>query len=95
METLADQIIQLGKSLENTSINVGSLINCVGRIQKSQLTFNRKQTEINDEIVVIKMALDCLQTQVFRFEEINKKFYHVCVALFIICIFLLSRLFSR
>jgi hypothetical protein len=95
METLADQIIQLGKSLENTSMNVGSLINCVGRLQKSQLTFNRKQTQLNDEIIMIKMQLDCLQTQVFRFEEIQKKLFQVCVGLFCICLFLLARLFSQ
>lgn len=95
METLAEQIIQLGKSLENTSMNVGSLINCVGRLQKSQLTFNRKQTELNDEIIIIKMQLDCLQTQVFRFEQFEKNMWRVCSALFVICVFLLARLFSQ
>jgi hypothetical protein len=95
METLAEQTIQLAGCLKNTSLNVSSLCSSVNKLHKSQLTFNRKQTQLNDEIIMIKMQLDCLQTQVFRFEEIQKKLFQVCLGLFCVCLFLLARLFSR
>jgi hypothetical protein len=95
METLEQNIILLAECQKKTSLDMRDIAGSVDKLHKSQLTFNRKQTQLNDEIILIKMQLDCLQTQVFRFEEIQKKLFQVCLGLFCVCLFLLARLFSR
>jgi hypothetical protein len=84
MESLAEQTIELAKCLKNTSINVDIISRAVVKHNRQHTAFTKIQKEMADDITVLKMQVDFLQNQLFKYESTNKNLFKVSLCIFVI-----------